>query len=105
MNLSTDADIEFTFVKMPKGLSSDGEDQGVDIHKYLEFYCQPSALKITANQQAFLNVLIKVNTAKLSSEVSDQELLRRPVNKLLIARLKDTSVLFSYFISISMINQ
>ncbi len=49
MSLSQDADIEFTFVKTPKGSSSDGQEDEIDLQKYLEFYCQPSALKVAAN--------------------------------------------------------
>jgi len=49
MSLSQDADIEFTFVKTPKGSSSDGQEDQIDLQKYLEFYCQPSALKVAAN--------------------------------------------------------
>lgn len=55
-NLSAyqDADVEFTFVKMPKDSDSEATDDkndDLDLRKYLEFYCQPSTLKLLANQQ------------------------------------------------------
>lgn len=61
-------------------------------------------LKIAAGQQSFLNVLVKVNTTRLTTEVTDPKAYKRPINKLLIARLKDTSLLFSFFVSVSVIN-
>ena len=47
MSLSQDADIEFTFVRLPKSSQQDNAaDDDVDLGKYLEFYCQPSNLKL-----------------------------------------------------------
>jgi hypothetical protein len=82
----------------------DEPDDSVDLHKYLEFYCQPSNLKLQASQQGFLNILIKVNTNRLNNEVDPKDVSSRLVNKLLIGRLKDTNILFSFFLSINMIN-
>lgn len=68
-------------------------------------------MKIPASQQGFLNVLIKVNTGKLATleeSLSDKDfkkILSKPINKLLIARLKDTSVLYSFFVTINLINE
>ena len=47
-NLSNfqDADIEFTFVKIPSS-EQDSNDE-VDLTQHLEFYCQPSQMKISA---------------------------------------------------------
>lgn len=68
-------------------------------------------MKIPASQQGFLNVLIKVNTIKLASleanlpEKHFKRILSKPINKLLIARLKETGVLYSYFVSLNLINE
>ncbi|CDW87069.1 UNKNOWN [Stylonychia lemnae] len=112
LSLNQDAEVEFTFVRLPKshansqdGNSDASQQDDIDLSQYLEFYCQPSNLKLPMNSQGFLNVLIKVNSLRLNNEVSTEQLLRKPINKLLIAKLKDTNVLFHYFISISMINQ
>ena len=111
-NLSTnqDGDFDFTFVKVsPKRQEDQNEDE--DLTNCLEFYCQPGNMKIAAQQQGFLNALIKVNTVKLASleasmtEKEFKKLMSKPINKLLIARLKDTGVLFSYFVSLNMINE
>jgi hypothetical protein len=66
-------------------------------------------MKFSPTQQQFLNVLIKVNTVKLAtleeslSKKKYNQLMLRPISKLLVARLKDTGVLFSFFVTISMI--
>jgi hypothetical protein len=69
-------------------------------------------MKIASNQQQFLNVLIKVNSSKLAimeATMDDEEKVKaifsKPINKLLIARLKDTAVLFSFFVTLNLIQQ
>lgn len=87
------------------------DDQITDLTPYLEFFCQPGNLKFTPDQQQFLNVLIKVNTMRLATLESSlskkhfNKLFNQPINKLLIARLKDTGVLFSFFVTINLIAQ
>ena len=82
----------------------EGEHAGLT--SYLEFFCQPGNLKICAGQQQFLNVLIKVNTVGLNGlEGEDKLLLDKPIRKLLIARLKETGILFSFFVTIDLISQ
>lgn len=114
-NLSNtlEGDFDFLFVKMTQKKENEEEESkdDVDLTPYFEFYCQPGNMKIPASQQAFLNVLIKVNTVKLAtleeslSEKDFKRILSKPINKLLIARLKDTSVLYSFFVTINLINE
>jgi hypothetical protein len=50
-------------------------------------------------------VQVKVNTDMLlNAEKVDQKLVKTPLNKLLVARLKNSQVLFSYFVSISLVD-
>lgn len=56
--------------------------------------------------------MIKVNSSKLAileATIDDEERLKtifsKPVNKLLIARLKDTGVLYSFFVTVNLIQQ
>jgi len=47
---------------------------------------------------------VKVNTDMLANgEKIDQKLLKYPLNKLLVARLKNSQVLFSFFVSITLV--
>ncbi len=61
-NLSETADteIDFTFVKMPK--ESKEEE---DLLQFMDFFCQPSSIKLQANSQGFLNAMVKVNCQRL----------------------------------------
>lgn len=104
-NTSTylDADIEFAFIKT-QHVNLESQDQGrMEPVDCLSFYCQPNQLKINAEQMQVLNIQIKVNTDQLFDEDKvDQKQLKAPVNKLLVARLKNSQVLFSFFISINL---
>ena len=52
-----------------------------------------------------MTVQVKVNTEMLSNgEKIDQKLLKYPLNKLLVARLKNSQVLFSFFVSITLVD-
>ena len=71
----------------------------------LQFYCQPNQFKIQADQIQILSVQVKVNIEMLlDSKKVDAKLLKCPLNKLLVARLKNSQVLFSYFVSISLVD-
>jgi hypothetical protein len=53
---------------------------------------------------AVLGVQVKVNTDLLNDEDRvNQKDLKKPQNKLLVARLKNSQVLFSFFVSISLV--
>ena len=106
-NLSSylDADIEFAFIRTqnPEGKTpGEAKMEPIDC---LSFYCQPNQLKISADQSQILTVQIKVNTDLLFDESRvDPKSLKQPCNKLLVARLKNSQVLFSYFVSLNLID-
>ena len=102
-NLSSylDSDIEFAFIRTTNQKVS-SENEPIDC---LSFYCQPNQLKIAADQISILTVQVKVNTDMLMNhDKIDQKMLKNPLNKLLVARLKNSQVLFSYFVSISLVD-
>lgn len=71
----------------------------------LQFYCQPNQFKISADQIQILTVQVKVNTDSLmDSQKVDQRLLKYPLNKLLVARLKNSQILFSFFVSLTLVD-
>ena len=52
-----------------------------------------------------MTVQVKVNTDLLFDEDRvDQRLLKYPLNKLLVARIKNSQLLFSFFISITLVD-
>jgi hypothetical protein len=101
MSLTQDAEVEFTFIKAP---NQPADSPVVDLSKHIEFFCQPALMKFSQGQQGFLNILAKVDSASISEEIKSARDLRRPINKLLIARVKDSNLLFSFFLSISLID-
>ena len=49
-----------------------------------------------------LTILIKVNCSMLNDKIGvDQETLKTPISNLLVAKLKNSHVIFSYFIGIT----
>lgn len=109
-NMSTylDADIEFAFIRtqhqidapIPIGDSKSGVLEPIDC---FSFYCQPNQMKIAADQMQILTIQIKVNAEQLLDENKiDPKMLRAPINKLLVARLKNSQVLFSFFVSLNL---
>jgi hypothetical protein len=70
------------------------------VFECMVFFCQPSVLYLS-KEQGILNVQVKVDLEKLNS--LPREYLRRPLSKLLIARLKDTNLLQSYYVTLELI--
>ena len=105
-NLSSylDCDIEFAFIRAPQQTQLSQIGDMLDPIECFSFYCQPNQLKITAEQIQILTVQVKVNTDTLDDETKvEQRLLKQPLNKLLVARLKNSQVLFSFFVSITLV--
>lgn len=53
-------DIEYSFVKI-----GEKREMEVSMNEYLEFFCMPGTLKISADATGILSVMVKVNTDKL----------------------------------------
>jgi hypothetical protein len=101
-NLSSylDSDIEFAFIRTQTPPSA-GFIDPIDC---LSFYCQPNQLKIAADSVAVLGVQVKVNLDLLQDQARvNPKDLKKPQNKLLVARLKNSQVLFSFFVSITLV--
>ena len=76
----------------------------VSLNELLEFYCMPGTLKIGSETNQILNVLIKVNTAKLAAEEAAGRAVQKSMPKLLVGKIKDTSILYSFFVDVKLIN-
>ena len=85
-----DGDIEFAFIRT-QNQNGAGQNSLMEPIDCLSFYCQPNQLKIHAESVAVLGVQVKVNSDMLAdgSRVN-QENMRKPQNKLLVARLKNS---------------
>jgi hypothetical protein len=74
----------------------------------IEFAATPSNLKIPANSQAILNISGKLkNSYQLAcikeNENSKKQNKSEKYNHLLVAKIKDTSIMFSFFIEASVL--
>ena len=71
----------------------------------IEFVSMPSTVKVAANSSAILNVVAKLkNSYQLASLGKDNEKQRaEKYNHLLIAKIKDTQIMFSFIIEASVI--
>lgn len=103
-----DTEFEFIFIKSPKGVEGLAFDPQT-IFEHMQFFCQPSVLQLPgapkdggAAQAAMLNVQIKVDTEWFKNEVPEDKVYTMP--KLLIARVKGTSLLQSFFVTVCLVN-
>ena len=63
----------------------------------------PGTLKIAAKSTSILNVMVKVNMDKVEEAKRKGELkISRNLFKLLIAKISDSGILFSYFFDIKL---
>ena len=102
-NLSNylDSDVEFAFIRTSQTERDAAKLEPIDC---VQFHCQPNQLKINADALQILTVQVKVNVDMLNDKNRvDQAALKAPIGKLLVARLKNSQVLFSYFISITLV--
>lgn len=88
---------EFMFIKTVR--TDDNEDM-CSVFDCMVFFCQPSVLNLSS-EPGVLNVQIKLDVDRLNQ--LPVEVIRKPCSKLLIARLKDTNLLQSFFVTISLI--
>ena len=97
-NGSKEVEADFSFVKI--GEQREGE---FSMNEYLEFFCMPGTLKIPAKTTSILNVMVKVNMEKVRKAKQEGKLkVSRNLFKLLIAKMTDSSLLFSYFFDVTL---
>jgi len=68
----------------------------------MSFFCQPNVLVVNEKAPAILNVQLKVDLEKLDS--LPQEQLRLNLIKLLIARVKGTNLLQSFYVTLKIVD-
>lgn len=89
---------EFMFIKTVR--TDDNEDM-CRVFECMVFFCQPSVLPLVGGETGILNVQIKLDVDKLNA--LPRSVLKTPLSKLLIARLKDTNLLQSYYVTLQLI--
>ena len=98
--LDVEDDKEFEFIFIKTVLTEENEDM-FKVFECMVFFCQPSVLKLCSSQPAILNVQLKVDVEKLNE--LPLRVLKRPLTKLLIARVKGTTLLQSFYVNLHLI--
>jgi len=108
-------DIDFTFVKQSAVIqgpllsrsNSNGSSSESLAQSPLEFAAMPNNVKVAANSTAILNIVAKLKNsyqlASLSSSGSATSGRAEKYNHLLIAKVKDTQIMFSFIIEASVL--
>jgi hypothetical protein len=94
---SKEIEADFSFVKI-------GEDKKGEfsMNNYLEFYCMPGTLKIPPKTVTILSVMIKVNMDKVNEAKRKGIKISKNLFKLLVAKIIDSGLLFSFFFDVSL---
>ena len=101
---TAETDFEFIFIKsvMPER-SENGdslEEKQFRVFDCMTFYCLPPVLKVGATTQAILSVQLQMNHEKIAQ--LPKELLQMQMTKLLVARIKNTKLIQSFYLTINL---
>ena len=66
----------------------------------MTFFCLPAVLKVGPEAASILSVQLQINHKKLSK--LPQELLQTQMTKLLVARIKNTKLIQSFYLTINL---
>ena len=69
----------------------------------MTFFCQPAVLKVGNKAASILNVQLKVDQARLNS--LPEEVLCMTLTKLLVARVKGSNLIQSFYVTINLLDQ
>lgn len=73
------------------------------MNEYLDFFCMPGTLKLQGKQTNILNVMVKVHMDKVKEAQKRGNLkISKNLFKLLIAKMNDSGILFSFFFDITL---
>lgn len=97
-NATTETAFEFMFIK---SVRTDDTVEMCSVFETMVFFCQPSVLHLTT-ETGVLNVQIKIDLEKLNALPARTR--KVPLSKLLIARLKDTNQLQSFYVTLDLLD-
>ena len=99
-----ETDFEFIFIKSVQPDPMEGSDS-LEMKQYvvfdcMTFFCLPAVLKVGPNAPAVLSVQLQINVEKLAQLPA--ELLQMQMTKLLVARIKNTRLIQSFYLTINL---
>ena len=99
-----ETDYEFIFIKSVKPANAPPDSQEhlqFSVFECMTFFCLPAVLKVSAKQPATLTVQLNLNMEKLAK--LPPHLLTMQLTKLLVARIKGTNMLQSFYVTINLV--
>ena len=100
-----DTDFEFIFIKSikPADISEESlEHKQFAVFECMTFFCLPAVLKVGSENPATLTVQLNLNNEKLAR--LPRHLLSMQLTKLLVARVKGTNLIQSFYVTINLVD-
>lgn len=107
------ANLEFSFINVSNTTEEMPKKTGffffqpvtkLDPLDCITFSFKKQKVKLQPSETRTLSIFIEVDTLKLlNPKRVDQSALQRPLSKLLVARIKNSKILFSYFLAINLV--
>ena len=76
------------------------EEKQFAIFDCMTFFCLPAVLKVGPDSTSLLTVQVQINQEKISR--LPQELLQMQMTKLLVARIRNTKLIQSFYLTINL---
>lgn len=103
-DLSPETDFEFIFIKSVQPeptLTGDSlEERQFRVFDCMTFFCLPAVLKVGPSSPALLSVQLQINQDKVRQ--LPRHLLQMQMTKLLVARIKNTKLIQSFYLTLSL---
>ncbi len=101
---TAETDFEFIFIKSVQPPPTENRDSLEEkqfiVFDCMTFFCLPAVLKVGPEAPSVLSVQLQINHDKLSK--LPQELLQTQMTKLLVARIKNTKLIQSFYLTINL---
>lgn len=104
-DLSPETDFEFIFIKSVQPQAGEGVEESLEYKQFvvfdcMTFFCLPAVLKVGPKATSMLSIQMQVNVEKLNK--LPRELLQTQMTKLLVARIKNTKLIQSFYLTINL---
>ena len=100
-----ETDFEFIFIKSvqpePSEFGDTLEEKQFIVFDCMTFFCLPAVLKVGPDAHSVLTVQLQIDLEKMRQ--LPEELLQMQMTKLLVARIKNTKLIQSFYLTINMV--
>ena len=104
-SFTKETEFEFIFIKSvqpePTEARDSLEEKQFIVFDCMTFFCLPAVLKVGPDAHALLTVQLQINHEKIKR--LPQHLLQMQMTKLLVARIKNTKLIQSFYLTINLL--